>query len=182
MLPPTGRRTPILALTAVAVGLFVVGGILLVGRLGVPAEAPSPSSAGPSAAPTDPTATPEGAVRAFFMAFATARRSDDPSLVSPFVTSQQSSAYLSVQGFLLGQKAANKASVLTVQRIDNVSVQLSGASAIVRLGYTEGGYDIDLNNGAPLESPIVLAPRNLTVQLSSVDGRWLVDSYATSQP
>ena len=182
MLPPTGRRTPIPALMAVAVGLFVVGGILLVGRLGVPAEAPSPSSSGPSAAPTDPSATPEGAVRAFFGAFAAARRSDDPSLVSPYVTSEQSSAYLSVQGFLLGQKAANKASVLTVQRIDNVSVQLSGASAIVRLGYTEGGYDIDLNNGAPLESPKVLAPRNLTVELHSVDGRWLVDSYATSQP
>ncbi len=182
MLPPTGRRPPILALTAVAVGLFVVGGILLVGRVGVPADLPSPSSSGPSAAPTDPTATPEGAVRAFFVAFAAARRTDDPSLIRPYVTSEQSSAYLSVQGFLQGQKAVNKASVLTIQQVDDVAVQLSGTSGIVRLVYTEGGYDIDLNNGDAIESPKVLAPRNLTVELKNVGGHWLVDSYTTSQP
>ena len=177
---PTRNRTPIVALIAVVLGLLVVGGILLVGRIGVPDASPRPTASVPAPSATDPMATPEGAVRAFFDAYSAARRTDDPNLIRPYVTSEQSSAYLSVQGFLLGQKAANKASVLTVQRMDDVTVQLSGSSATVRLAYTEGGYDIDLNNGAPLESPNVLAPRKLTVELRSVDGRWLVDSYETS--
>jgi hypothetical protein len=177
---PTRNRTPIVALIAVVLGLLVVGGILLVGRIGVSEPSPSPTASVPGPTVTDPMATPEGAVHAFFAAFAQARRTDDPNLMRPYVTSEQSSAYLSVQGFLLGQKAANKASVLTVQQMDNVTVQLSGSTATVRLAYTEGGYDINLNNGAPLESPNVLAPRNLTVELRSVDGQWLVDSYETS--
>ena len=72
------------------------------------------------------------------------------------MTGEQSSAYLSVQGFLLGQKAVKKASVLTVQQLENISVQTTGDSATVQLVYTEGGYDISLDSGEPLESPGVL--------------------------
>ena len=81
MMTPTRTRTPILAFAAIALGLAVVGGILLVGRLGVPEGTPAPtSSASPSlsASATDPLSTPEGAVRAFFAALADARRTDDP--------------------------------------------------------------------------------------------------------
>ena len=78
---------------------------------------------------------------------------------------------------LLGQKAAKKASVLTVQQLDKIVVETTGASATVRLVYTEGGYDVSLVSGTPLESPNVLAPRNVTMELRSVNGRWLVDTY-----
>jgi len=47
----------------------------------------------------------------------------------------------------------------------------------VRLVYTEGGYDISLDSGTPLESPNALAPRNVTMELRNVDRRWLVDTY-----
>ena len=181
MLPPTGRRTPFLALTAVAVGLFVVGGILLVGRLGVPAEAPSPSFSGPSAAPTDPTATPEGAVRAFFMAFATARQTDDPAAIASLVTGTNSPAYLSVSSFLDGQKAAKKASIVTVLRLENLISTINGGSASVTFDYTEGGYDIDLQSGSALESPKILPSYHVTAILRNSGSRWLVDSY-TSRP
>ena len=127
-------------------------------------------------AAADPS-TPEGVVRAFFAALKEARRTDDPALIRPFVTGEQSSAYLSVQGFLLGQKAVKKASVLTVQQLENISVQTTGDSATVQLVYTEGGYDISLDSGEPLESPGVLAPRNVTIELRRVEGRWLVETY-----
>jgi len=82
-----------------------------------------------------------------------------------------------VQGFLLGQKGVNKASVLTVQRVENIRVETTGDSATVHLVYTEGGYDISLDTGEPLESPNVLAPRDVTMELRRVGGRWLVESY-----
>jgi hypothetical protein len=181
MLQPTGRRTPVLALTAVAVALFVVGGILLVGRLGVPAALPSQPGARPSASPTDPTSTPEGVVRAFFDAYSAARRTDDPAPVTPFVTSTDSSAYLSVAAFLDGQKAANKASVVTTQRLDSLTSTISDGTATVVFNFTEGGYDIDLKSGSALESPNTLPAYQVTVILKSSGLRWLVDSY-TSRP
>jgi hypothetical protein len=177
MLPPTGRRTPILALTAVAVGLFVVGGILLVGRLGVPAEAPSPSSSGPSAAPTDPTATPEGAVRAFFVAFAAARRTDDPTAIASLVTSTNSSAYLTVSGFLAGQKAVGTASVLTVNDLTNLVVAQAGAQATVTFLHHQVGFDVSVDSGQPKESPTALPDVRVQVVVIKTGARWLVDSF-----
>jgi hypothetical protein len=157
--------------------LLVAGGVLVLGQLGpkpTPTTSVRPSAtASPSADPS----TPEGAVRGFFAALKEARRTDDPALIRPYVTGEQSSAYLSVQGFLLGQKGVNKASVLTVQQVENVRVDTSGDSATVHLVYTEGGYDISLDTGQPLESPNVLAPRDVTMALRRVDGRWLVESY-----
>ncbi len=172
---PERYRLAVVAATSLIVVVIVAGTILLVNRPSpTPVESPSPTVV--ASASLDPS-TPEGAVRAFFDAFAEARRTDDPTLILPFVTGEQSSAYLSVQGFLLGQKAAKKASVLTVRQLDNIVVEMSGASATVRLVYTEGGYNISLDGGKPLESPNVLAPRNVTMVLRNVDGRWLVDTY-----
>jgi hypothetical protein len=189
MMSPNRSRTPILAVAAIALGLAVVGGILLIGGVGVPAATPSPTVA-PTAAPTptaapsatDPLSNPEGAVRAFFAALKEARKTSDAAAIRPYVTDEASSAYLSVQGFVDGQKAANKASVLTVQQLDSIQVQLSGETATVQLIYTEGGYDISLDTGEPLESPGTLAPRDVTIELRQVDGRWLVDSYEAQAP
>ena len=116
-------------------------------------------------------------MRAFFAAYKEARRTDDPALIRAHVTGEQSSAYLSIQGFLLGQKAAKKASVLTVQQLEDINIQTTGDSATVQLVYTEGGYDISLDSGEPLESPGVLAPRDVTIELRKVDGRWLIETY-----
>ena len=172
------RRRPLFVLAAsLAVLLVVAGGVLLVGRL---TPTPTPTTLPTSSATASPSAdpsTPEGVVRAFFAALKEARRTDDPALIRPFVTGEQSSAYLSVQGFLLGQKAVKKASVLTVQQLENISVNTTGDSATVQLVYTEGGYDISLDSGEPLESPGVLAPRDVTIELLRVDSRWLVETY-----
>jgi hypothetical protein len=172
---PERYRLAVVAATSLIVVVIVAAAILLLNRPGpTPVDSPTPTvTASPSLGPS----TPEGAVRAFFDAFAKARRTDDPALIRPYVTGEQSSAYLSVQGFLLGQKAAKKASVLTIQQLDNIVVETTGASATVRLVYTEGGYDVSLVSGTPLESPNVLAPRNVTMELRSVNGRWLVDTY-----
>jgi hypothetical protein len=56
-------------------------------------------------------------------------------------------------------------------------VKATGDTATVQLTYTEGGYDISLDSGQPLESPGTLAPRDVTLELRQVDGRWLVVSY-----
>jgi hypothetical protein len=174
------RRRPLFVVAAsLAVLIVVAGGVLLVGRL-TPTPTPTPTAV-PTASSTataaaDPS-TPEGAVRAFFAAYKEARRTDDPALIRAYVTGEQSSAYLSVQGFLLGQKAAKKASVLTVQQLESINVQSAGDSATVQLVYTEGGYDISLDSGEPLESPGILAPRDVTMELRRIDGRWLVETY-----
>jgi hypothetical protein len=176
-------RTPILALAVVALGLLVVGGILLAGRIGVP-EAPTasaaPASATPSPSATDPRSTPEGAVRAFFAAFATARRSDDPSAIADLVTGPDSSAYLSVAGFLDGQKAAGKASILTVVRLDGLTSAVSGDAATVTFAYTEGGYDVSLAGASPLQTPQLLPARQVTVRLRRAGSVWLVDAYESA--
>ena len=172
---PERYRLAVVAATSLIVVVIVAAAILLLNRPGpTPVVSPSPTV---TASPSLDVTTPEGAVRSFFDAFAKARRTDDPALIRPYVTGEQSSAYLSVQGFLLGQEAAKKASVLTVQQLDKIVVETTGASATVRLVYTEGGYDVSLVSGTPLESPNVLAPRNVTMELRSVNGRWLVDTY-----
>ena len=178
---PTRNRTPILALLALAIGLLVVGGILLVGQIGVPEQTPRPSASVPPPSATDPLSTPEGAVRGFFAEFAAARRTDDPVAVVPFVTGTDSPAYLSIAGFLAGQKTAKKASVVTVQRLDNLATSVAGATATVSFDFTEGGYDVDLMTGSAIESPKVLAPYQVTVELKAVGSRWLVDSYTSRQ-
>jgi hypothetical protein len=181
---PTQARlsAPVLAGTAIVIGLLVVGGILLIGRLGTPDGAPAPAvqvtaAPTPTSTTVDPLATPEGAVRAFFTAYADARRTGDPAPIAGLVSGPESSAYLTVAGFLEGQKAAEKASIVTVQEFENVTATINGITATVVFNLTEGGYDIRLADASPLESPQVLPPSKVTVHLVHTGGRWLVDAF-----
>ncbi len=186
---PTQPRLslPVLAGAAIAIGLLVVGGILLLGQLGTPGAKPTPSSpvaltASPAATPSDPGSTPEAAVGAFFTrpsptpAAPGIRRRSRPSPRGP-----KSSAYLTVAGFLEGQTAAEKASIVTVQEFGDLTTTIEGSTAIVVFDLTEGGYDIRLADASPLESPQVLPPSRVTVQLVQADGRWLVDAFEAAR-
>ncbi|MEO8438408.1 MAG: hypothetical protein ABI562_08095, partial [Chloroflexota bacterium] len=124
-------RLPLVALASVVVAVLVVGAILLVGGSPRPNGSPSPMPVSPSPSAADPGATPEGATRAFFAAFGRARGTDDPSIVRPYVTSEESDAYRSVRGFLDGQRSQNKATVITAQRFANVDIQLGQGTATV---------------------------------------------------
>ena len=184
MAAATNRSTThILLAGAVILGLLVVGGILLLGSLGGNGEpsATALASQVPAATASGSSESPEVAVRAFFAAFAAARATDDPSGLRELVTSEESSAFLTVEGFLEGQKAAGKASVVTEQRLENVVTEIDESSATVTFDFTEAGYDIRLADASPLESPQVLPARRVTVTLQLVDGRWLVDAYESSQ-
>ena len=183
---PTRLPTPVMVIASLVLGLLVVGGILLVGSLGTTQPEPSPSreassSQTPTATAADQRATPEGAVRAFFAAFAAARRTDDPAGITDLVTGPESSAYLTVAGFLEGQKAAEKASIVTVQELNNVTTTIDGSTATVVFDLTEGGYDIRLADASPLESPQILPPSKVTVHLVLTGSRWLVDAFEATQ-
>jgi hypothetical protein len=134
-------------------------------------------TATPAPIPTDPRSTPEGATRAFFDAFAKAWKTDDPSLVEPYVTSKESSAYLTVAGYLGGAQGVGRASIITIDSLDSMTSRVAGDTATVDFYYTEGGYDINPSTGAALESPTLLAPVHLTATLKLVNGLWLMDSY-----
>ena len=186
---PTRLRTPVLVIASLVLGLLVVGGILLVGNLGTSQPEPSPSlrvsaSLTPTQvttpAATDQLSTPEGAVRAFFTDFAAARRTDDPSGIADLVTGAESSAYLSVAGFLAAQKDLGKASILTEQRIENLRATTIGATATVTFDYTEVGYDISLAAAAPLQTPQVLPSVHVTVRLAQAGSAWLLDAYESA--
>ncbi len=173
---PARYQLPLVAGVSLAVLLVVAGGVLLAGFM---APTPTPSAPTPSASssPSPGTSTPEGAVGGFFEAFARARRTDDPSLVLGLTTGEESSAYRSVEAFLLGQKEVGKASVTTVLELDNFSTTIEGDRSTVVFDFTEGGYDVNLDTGEPLESPEILPTTQVTVELVLTDGRWLVDSY-----
>ena len=181
-------RLPVVALIALAVVAVVVVAIVGFGSLGSSATsaAPTPSpmltpTATLAPTPTDPRSTPEGATRAFFAAFAKALKTNDPSLVEPYVTSKDSSAYLTVSGWTGGAQGVNRASVVTVERLDNMTSRISGDTATVDFDYTEGGYDINPSTGAALETPTILAPAHVTATLKLVNGLWLMDSYVGRQ-
>ena len=181
-------RLPFVALIALAVVAVVVVAVIGLGSLGSTATsaAPTPSAsltptATPAPTPTDPRSTPEGATRAFFAAFAKALKTNDPSLVEPYVTSKDSSAYLTVSGWTGGAQGVNRASVVTVERLDNMTSRISGDTATVDFDYTEGGYDINPSTGAALETPTILAPAHVTATLKLVNGLWLMDSYVGRQ-
>jgi len=161
----------ILASVAVVVGIFVA--VALVTQQPRPSESPSPS---PSAS-VDATDSPEGVVRAFFDALALARRTDDPTLLTPFVTSTDSSAYLTAAGFLEGQKQVGKASVITTNELRDISVDPEDGEAVVTFTHHMEGYDIDYDTGEPLESPTALPDVTVRVEVRQVDGHWLVDRF-----
>jgi hypothetical protein len=177
-------RLPIVALIALAVVAVVVAAVVGLGSLGSSATSAAPTlspsltpTATPAATPTDPRSTPEGATRAFFVAFSKARKTNDPALVEPYVTSKDSGAYLTVAGYLGGAQGVNRASVVTVDRLDNVTSSVSGDVATVDFDFTEGGYDISASTGVALESPTVLPSAHVTATLKRVNGLWLMDSY-----
>jgi hypothetical protein len=176
---PPRYRLPVAIAASVAVVLLVLV-VVLIANGGSPNPSPSPiaSASASSSASVDPGATPEGAVRAFFEAYARARQSDDPSAIEAFVTGKESSAYLSAAGFLQGQKEKGKASVITVLRLENLTTNTSAdGTATVTFDYTEGGYNIDPTTGSALESPTVLPVEKVTVTVHQVGGYWLVDAY-----
>jgi hypothetical protein len=179
-------RLPLVGAVAVLAVIAVMAVIVGVGSLGAnvnPASStPARSSlaaatATPAPTPTDPRSTPEGATRAFFAAFAKAWKTDDPSLVEPYVTSKESSAYLTVAGYLGGAQGVGRASIITIDSLDNMTSRVAGDTATVDFYYTEGGYDINPSTGTALESPTLLAPVHLTATLKLVNGLWLMDSY-----
>lgn len=174
---PSRYQLPLAVGVSLVVLLVVAGGVLFVGRL---APSPSPTASIPPSASASPSAdpsTPEGAVRGFFEAFARARQTDDPSVVLALTTGEQSSAYQSVAAFLRGQKEVGKASITTVLELENFSTTNAGDRSTVAFDFTEGGYNIDLDTGEPLESPEVLPTTRVTVELVFSNGQWLVDSY-----
>ena len=177
-------RLPLVAAVALVAVIVVVVAVAAFGSMG--SSAPSASStparttsatATPAPTPTDPRLSPEGATRAFFAAFAKAWKTDDPSLVEPYVTSKESSAYLTVAGYLGGAQGVGRASIITIDNLDNMTSRVAGDTAAVDFNYTEGGYDINPSTGAALESPTLLAPVHLTATLKLVNGLWLMDSY-----
>lgn len=176
---PERNRPLVIVAAGIVVVLLVVGGVLLVGQLG-PTPTPTPS-APPSATPVPSadTSTPEGAVRAFFEAFARARRTDDPSIVLPFTTGEDSDAYRSAEAFLRGQRESGKASIITQLEITNVAVDEQGDRATVGFDYVQGGYDIDLDTGEPLESPVILPLERVSAVVVRRGEQWLVESYVS---
>jgi hypothetical protein len=177
-------RLPVVAAVALVAVVVVVVAVAAFGSMGSSAASASPTparttsaTATPAPTPTDPRLSPEGATRAFFAAFAKAWRTDDPSLVEPYVTSKESSAYLTVAGYLGGAQGVGRASIITIDNLDNMTSRVAGDTATVDFNYSEGGYDINPSTGAALESPTLLAPVHLTATLKLVNGLWLMDSY-----
>lgn len=175
---PERSRLPVLVGVSLLVLLLVAGAVIVVPRL-VTSTSPPPSPS-VSGSPSPDPSTPDGTVRAFFSAFSRARKTNDATLVLPFVTGETSDAYRSVKGFLDGQRDVGKASVITVEQIENLRSEETGGTASVAFDFTEGGYDISLDTGEPLESPTILPTRRVTVGLKQVDGRWLVDDYEST--
>jgi hypothetical protein len=172
---PERYRLAVVAATSLIVVVIVAGTILLLNRPGpTPVESPTPTV---TASPSLDVTTPEGAVRSFFDALGSARRTDDASVLEGLVTSKDSSAYLTAAGFLDGQRTVGKASVLTVNDITNVSVVVDGSRATVTFLHRQVGYDIDLKTGQPRESPTALPVAKVQAVVVQSGGRWLVDSF-----
>lgn len=172
-------RLPVLLGLSIVIALGVVAGILLLGRAPTVLDgSPSPRASAPmtsdSPAPGD---TPESAIRAFFDAFARARETDDLSLIEPYVTGTDSSAYQTVAAFLEGQKAVGKASIVTVNELSTFEVDDQGDRAVIFFDHRLGGYDIDIDTGEPLETPVVLPVQRKRADVVRIDDAWLVDSF-----
>lgn len=169
-------RLPVAILASLVVVALVFLVITFVGKPPPLADASPPPVSSPSAS-EDPTGTPAGVVRAFFDALARARRTDDPTLLTPYVTSTDSSAYLTAAGFLEGQKEVGKASVITTNELLDLQAEIQDGEAVVTFRHRVEGYDIDYETGEPLESPTALPEVNMRVEVRQVDGRWLVERF-----
>jgi hypothetical protein len=171
-------RLPAIAVAALAIALTAVAMILLLPRLlGTPDNSPRPTATEQPSTTQAAGDTPEAAVRAFFDAFAEARETSDASVIEPFVNGPESSAYLTAAAFLDGQAEQGKASVVTVNELTNFEVDEQEDRAVVVFDHRLGGYDIDLESGEPLESPLVLPNQRKRVELVYTVDTWLVDSF-----
>jgi len=171
-------RFPVIAAASLALAIAAVAVILLLGNLpGTSDATPTPSATTENSATESTGNTPESAVRAFFDAFAEARETDDPSLVEPHVNGTDSSAYLTVAAFLDGQAGQGKASVVTLNELTNFEVNEQDDQAIVFFDHRLGGYDVDLDTGEPLETPVVLPVQRKTAELVRAGDVWLVESF-----
>lgn len=177
---PERNRPLVIVATGIVVLLLVAGAVLLLGQLG-PTPTPTPSApSSVTVSPSADTSTPEGAVRAMFEAFARARPTNDASLVLPFVTSEDSPAYLSVKGFLDGQQGLERAAVITDQRLDDLSVETGDGTATVTFTYVETGYLISIDSGEPLGSPASTEPARVVARVVLEGSTWLVDEYEST--
>ena len=175
-------RLPAIAAAALAIALAAVAAILLLpSLLGTPDNSPRPTTTEQPSATEAVGNTPEAAVRAFFEAFAEARETSDASVIEPFVNGTESSAYLTAAAFLNGQVEQGKGSITTVHELTEFDVAQNGDSALVEFTYRAGGYDIDLDSGEPLETPVVLPNQRKRVELVRVDDTWLVDSFENAE-
>lgn len=169
-------RLPVAILMSVVVVALVFVGVSFLGQPDS-SERPSPTVTASSSGTPGTGETPESAVRAFFEAFAEARETSDPSVIEPYVTGTDSSAYLTAAAFLNGQAEQGKGSVTTVQELSDFDVTQNDDSAIVEFTYVAGGYDIDVETGEPLESPEVLEPSRVRAEVIRVGDGWLMESY-----
>lgn len=173
---PPRYRFPLAILVSVVAVVIVYFAVALLGQPD-PSERPTPTATPKSSATPMAGDTPESAVRAFFEAFAEARETSDPSVIEPYVTGTDSSAYLTAAAFLNGQAQQGKGSVTTQQELTDFDVTQNNDSAVVEFTYVAGGYDINLETGEALESPEVLAPSRVRAEVVRIEGRWLLDSY-----
>ena len=80
-----------------------------------------------------------------------------------------------------GQAEQGKASVVVVNELTNFEVDEQEDRAVVAFDHRLGGYDIDLDSGDPLETPVVLPNQRKRVELVRVDDTWLVDSFENAE-
>lgn len=173
-------QLPLVIGVATVVLLAVAGGVLLLGGWGSPPRPTGSASTMPQASESATASTPEGAVQGMFKAFARARPTNDPSLVLPFVTSEDSPAYLSVRGFLEGQQELGQGAVITDQRFDAMSVEAGDSTATVTFTYVETGYLISVQSGEPLGSPDTTEPSRIVAQVVLRGSTWLVEEYVST--
>ena len=106
------------------------------------------------------------------------RKTDDPSLVEPYVTSKDSSAYLTVAGFLGGDPGRQPRLGHHRRKPRQHDEQRCAATrrpstSTTRRAATTSTPALELR----WRRPTVLAPVHVTATLKLVNGLWLMDSY-----
>ena len=166
---------------ALVVLLVVAGGVLLVGRL-----TPTPTPTTPCPRRQRPRRRPRirprrrARVRAFFDAVM--RQRDGPTTrhsLEPFVTSGESSAYRRSRASC--RPEGERQGVRSRPVLDSRTSGSRRRATLLDVTSTslEGGYDIDLDSGEPLESPVTLDPRNAHGRALAADGMWQVERFGT---
>ena len=161
------RRRPLFVLAAsLAVLLVVAGGVLLIGRL---TPTPTPTTVPTSSATVVAVRGPidSGGCRPCVLRRLQGGEADRRPCLDPSLRDRRT-----VVGLPLGSRTSYSARRQSRRRPSSRSSSSRtstssrlGDSATVQLVYTEGGYDISLDSGEPLESPGVLAPRDVTMEL-----------------